>query len=145
MSDTPNYKIWRPEYDGHAPPNWREGMSRNFFSISRDAWLAVSSYDKSWSKQHKYQIPVEALTAPNEDDAAFDVAVWLEQGRANLDKLPEGVVLPNPKDWATELWADLVKIRDPKWHWDLIRGDIEEDDEAAIALIRERVVLKGEG
>ena len=95
-----------------------------------------------------YMVPdtSEALTAPKEDDAAFDVAVWLEQGRANLDKLPEGVVLPEPKDWATQLWADIWEARGSPDDAELVRqGETSIADRAAIALIRERVVLKGEG
>lgn len=89
----------------------------------------------------------EALTARNEDDSAFDVAIWLEQGRANLDKLPDGVVLPEPKDWATELWADLMEAAGGPVLAEAIRSrtHITKHDHAVIALIRERVVLKGEG
>ena len=126
------YTIWRPEYGGHAPPNWREGMEiLEFRSIGTTEWRELAILP-SWGKNYEYKVPPEALTAPKEDDAAFDVAAWLEQGRANLDKLPEGVVLPNPKDWATELSEELRELY------------LYDQRNEAIALIRDRVVLKGE-
>ena len=64
--------------------------------------------------------------------------------RAALAK--HGITLAEPKDWATELWADLFAVRGmPSAAKSTREGRLDDEDQAAIALIRERVVLKGEG
>lgn len=134
------YTIWKPEHDGHAPPNWREGMAwKTYQGVN-------NSNPSSWYEGVLYYVPSEALNSPN-DDAAFDVAIWLEQGRANLDKLPEGVALPEPKDWATELWADLLEVTGLRaWMPDIREHRLREYDRVAIELLRTRFEqMKGEG
>ncbi len=158
MSDTPNYVEWRPEYDGHAPPNWRKGMK----------WAVVdfpSSYDASgfpgWSPVDVYHVEPEALNSPNND--AFTAPTpqqWFGQDSidpiaatvAQLRQYPaaelarHGITLAPEKDWATELWADLFAVRGmPSAAKSTREGRLDDEDQAAIALIRERVVLKGEG
>lgn len=148
------YAIWKPEHDGHAPPNWRQGMSRNILSLTRDAWLVVSSYDKSWSKQHKYQVPAEALNSPNDNvfaapapqkwfgqDSIDPIAATVAQLRQYpAEELAEhGITLAPEKDWATELWADLCTICGMTGFAKNIReGRIDDDDRAAIELLRTR-------
>jgi hypothetical protein len=72
-----------------------------------------------WSLIYQYRVPSEAVNGPAADDArdnahfdvvhlfpgekVFDPAAWLAEGRANADKLPAGVVLPEPTDWADKL------------------------------------------
>ena len=57
-----------------------------------------------------------------------------------------GITLAPEKDWATELWADLYEVRDMPEDAELVRSNQGFiTDLEAIALIRERVVLKGEG
>jgi hypothetical protein len=60
-----------------------------------------------WSPPQKYRVPAETVNGPSADDsrndAEFDVQAWLAEGRANADKLPAGVVLPEPTDWADKL------------------------------------------
>jgi len=92
----------------------------------------------------------EALTAPNED-AKLDG--WTISGALSLiramspDELAKhGITLAPEKDWATELWADLFAVRGmPSAAKSTREGRLDDEDQAAIALIRERVVLKGEG
>lgn len=54
-----------------------------------------------------------------------------------------GITLSEPKDWATELWAELWEVRGMLAAAKSTReGRLDDEDRAAIALIRERVVLK---
>lgn len=153
-----DFCIWKPEHDGHAPPNWRDGMSRNILSLTRDAWLDVSLYDKSWSKQHKYQVPAEALNSPN-DDASGDVDAWAESDAKRILRLVEslraypaetlakhGITLAPEKDWAAELWADIWEARGSPVDAELVRnGQSSIADRAAINLLRTRFEqMKGE-
>jgi hypothetical protein len=91
------YVTWTPEYDGHKPPLWIGGM----------AWkrgkLDMTAYAPNWSSGLTYTISREAVSPP------FNVESWLAQGRANANKLPDGVILPEPRDWAYDLaqqWCD---------------------------------------
>jgi hypothetical protein len=75
--------------------------------------------DPGWALIYLYRVPAEAVNGPAADDArdnahfdvvhlfpgekVFDAAAWLAEGRANADKLPAGVVLPEPPDWADKL------------------------------------------
>jgi hypothetical protein len=43
-------------------------------------------------------------------EKVFDPAAWLAEGRANADKLPAGVVLPESKDWADTLAAEILEM-----------------------------------
>ena len=157
MSD--NYKIWRPEYDGHAPPNWREGMFEEH--RHRDFGITWVSSTPTWAKDYEYRVAPEALNSPNDDaftaptpqqwfgqDSIDPIAATVAQLRqypaAELAK--HGITLAEPKDWATELWADLFAVRGmPSAAKSTREGRLDDEDQAAIALIRERVVLKGEG
>ena len=144
-----NYPIWRPEYDGHEPPNWREGMAwadgdfNDFSHRTRDPF---------WHEGYLYRVPAEALNSPNDDypDPPLDdvslgelVDAIRQYPAETLAK--HGITLAEPKDWATELWADLFAVRDmPAAAKSTREGRLDDEDHAAIALIRERVVLKGE-
>jgi hypothetical protein len=92
-----NYVIWRPERNGHAPPFWQGGMEAVLWTTT----------NPDWAKSAIYRVPAEAVNGPAADDARndaeFDVQAWLAEGRANADKLPAGVVLPEPNDWADKL------------------------------------------
>ena len=46
---------------------------------------------------------IDAAIDDSRNNAEFDIQAWLAEGRANADKLPVGVVLPEPTDWAMEL------------------------------------------
>ena len=95
--------IWIPERDGHAPPFWQDGMF----------WCRRADYPKLydnggssiWLEGRQYCVSPEAVTGPH---VAFDVQAWLAEGHANADKLPAGVVLPELKDWADKLAAELA-------------------------------------
>ena len=171
------YTIWRPEYDGHAPPNWRKGMKwtlhewQTLYGGVDPRWLvknelyyvepkALNSPNDDaklpiWNGSQKYKIPIEALTAPNED--AKDVmpqdprrsvqeALAILRGYSPEELAKHGITLAPEKDWATELWADLYEVRDMPEDAELVRSNQGFiTDLEAIALIRERVVLKGEG
>ena len=79
-----------------------------------------------WDKGGKYRVPPEAVHRPPIDDSRndaefdvqawlavngpFDVQAWLADGRANADKLPAGVVLPEPTDWADTLAAEILEM-----------------------------------
>ena len=146
MSD--NYAIWHPEYDRHAPPNWKEGMFEEH--RHRDFGISWASSTPTWAKDYEYRVSAEALTAPNEDAKPDG---WTISGALSIiramspDELAKhGITLAPEKDWATELWADLFAVRDmPAAAKSTREGRLDDEDRAAIALIRERVVLKGEG
>ncbi len=150
MSDTQNYVEWRPEYDGHAPPYWREGMACN------GQGRRPLPHAPAWLKGFLYCVPSEALTAPNDDavakwkvaDAA-DIASMVESLRQYpADELAKhGITLAEPKDWATELWADLWEARGSPEDAELVRsGETSIADRAAIELLRQRFEqMKGEG
>lgn len=132
------YKIWTPQHDGHAPPNWREGMKwadgdfNDFSHRTRDPF---------WYEGYLYRVPAEALNSPN-DDAAFDVGMWAKQTRDNLAAIEaagHGITLADPKDWATELWAETFDIFDRPDEAELIRrGILDERDKEVISLFRTR-------
>ena len=95
-----NFVIWKPERDGHAPPLWESGMKwcvdEDFPSLYRAGSFPF------WTEGCKYCVPAEAVNGqPVKVD--FDYATWRGVGLANPDKLPDGVVLPEPTDWAMEL------------------------------------------
>ena len=158
MSDKQNYAIWRPEYDGHAPPNWGGGMKWTT-DFMCDRYDATGTPD--WNVIDVYHVEPEALNSPNNDaftaptpqqwfgqDSIDPIAATVAQLRqypaAELAK--HGITLAEPKDWATELWADLFAVRGmPSAAKSTREGRLDDEDQAAIALIRERVVLKGEG
>ena len=145
MSD--NYAIWHPEYDRHAPPNWKEGMFEEH--RHRDFGISWASSTPTWAKDYEYRVSAEALTAPNEDAKPDG---WTISGALSIiramspDELAKhGITLAPEKDWATELWADLFAVRGmPSAAKSTREGRLDDEDQAAIALIRERVVLKGE-
>ena len=58
MSDTQNFAIWHPEYDGHAPPNWREGMvwCRAECGDFGPQWAAPC-----WFEGDEYHVPSAAI------------------------------------------------------------------------------------
>ena len=161
------YKIWKPEHDGHAPPNWREGMECRHISLCTPA-LVVTKSKPAWLAVDVFVVPAEALNSPNDDDAEF-VEAWkrnealkkltrLGQEADALEaislvrKLPadflakHGITLAPEKDWATELWADalnesgrIVAANDVR------KGIFDDNDRAAIELLRTRFEqMKGE-
>lgn len=143
------YAIWKPEHDGHAPPNWREGMN---WAIDRGP--REQPIKPRWYEGFSYAVPAEALNSPN-DDVETPEAVEtgkLENIVRGLRQYPaeelakHGITLAPEKDWATELWADLFAVRGmPSAAKSTREGRLDDEDQAAIALIRGRVVLKGEG
>lgn len=100
MSD--QFAIWTPKFDGDAPPNWKAGMAWNCTTPQRECdQLVENERDPHWLMSCKYSTPTEALPA-------FDYPTWAAQGRANADKLPDGVAeaLGPERDWADELAVD---------------------------------------
>jgi hypothetical protein len=117
MVNANNFVIWIPGRDGHAPPFWQDGM----------LWCLREDYPKLydnrgygiWEENTEYCVSPEAVTGPPIDDTrndakpraiyllpgekVFDVQAWLAEGHANADKLPAGVVLPEPTDWAMQV------------------------------------------
>jgi hypothetical protein len=102
MVNADNFVIWIPERSGHAPPFWQDGM----------LWCLPANYPKLydklgssiWEEGRQYCVPPEAVNGP------FDVQAWLAEGHANADKLPAGVVLPEPTDWADTLAAEILEM-----------------------------------
>jgi hypothetical protein len=144
MSDTPNYVEYRPPADGVAPPYWREGMK--WTDISGARVFDTEGFPK-WKTGKIYYVEPKALTAPNEDVVpdGWSVSGALSIIRAmSPDELAKhGITLAPEMDWATELWADLMDAWNYKsWAQGIRDGFIVDADQAAIALIRERVVLK---
>ena len=160
MNDTQNFAIWQPEYDGHAPPNWREGMGWDCNPFLKDGGVITDGLPL-WSPQSTYRVPVEALTAPKETAGqkieCVEIIVGSKRKKeiVSLNELARlikggaaiyGITLAEPKDWAKELWADLMDVWDHPIGAQAVRaGDINNEHRAAIALLRERAVLKGEG
>lgn len=166
MIDTPNYVEYRPPADGVAPPNWRKGMAWDCKPFVCDEHFNARGSPR-WESSCIFHVPPEALTAPNEDDAdAQFVEAWkrnealkkltrlgqeadIKEAVALIRKLSpdelakHGITLAPEKDWATELWADLLECDGQVGCAEEVReGRPEMTDSKAIALIRERVVLK---
>lgn len=85
--DNTDYVIWVPERDGHAPRGWKDGMRWIF-----QQKMQSEQHKPGWFLGYTYRVPPEAI---------FDYATWRAEGLAN--KLPDGVVLPEPTDWAMEV------------------------------------------
>ena len=132
-----DYKIWKPEHDGHAPPNWRDGMKGNV-----DA--------PNWRVGWAYMVPVEAvgetaeaLNSPNGDASEgkpTDPRKSVHEALAILrdyspDELAKhGITLAPEKDVFVELLQDVRK------EWELW-GDYRAKE-----LLRTRFEqMKGEG
>lgn len=127
---TDSYKIWKPEHDGHAPPNWREGMK---WTDSARLDLFDGRYSPNWRKGCNYYVEPEALNSPN-DDAADEykerqLAYILEDLRQYSPELlaKHGITLATEKDWATELWADLMDAWDMHETAELVRRGAHGD------------------
>lgn len=140
------YAIWKPEHDGHAPPNWREGMKVfDFRPTASHEWRGLL-LQPSWGAGYEYHVSPEALNSPN-DDASVEykdrqLAYILEDLRQCSPELlaKHGITLALEKDWATELWAELFTIRGMTGFAKSIReGRIDDDDRAAIELLRTRI------
>lgn len=143
---TQEYKIWKPEHDGHAPPNWREGMKVfDFRPTASHEWRELL-LGPSWGEDYEYRVPAEALNSPNDDAPEVENGLpplaklvgWL--GDYTTEELAKhGITLAPEKDWATELWAELFTIRGMTGFAKSIReGRIDDDDRAAIELLRTR-------
>lgn len=111
-----NYVIWKPEHDGHAPRGWKDGMPWGRDDLAFSVRVPTPRF---WVG-NQYKVPPEAVNPPVEIrhllpvEKIFDVEAWLEQGRANADKLPDGVVLPpTPLDpWAESIHEALRAFRE---------------------------------
>ncbi len=116
------YAIWIPERYNHAPPFWQDGM----LWCHRETYPLLYNNGGSsiWEEGREYYVSPEAVTGLAVDDTRndakfveirpfsagreFDPAAWLAEGHANADKLPAGVVLPEPRDWVDEVWIKLI-------------------------------------
>lgn len=96
---TNGFVEWVPEYTGHEPPRWQDGMEWH-------GGLNNGAGGPSWCKGSSYRVPLAAVEQ-------FDPQAWLEQGRKHVDQLPEGVVLPpTPLDlWAESIHEALTTFR----------------------------------
>lgn len=141
------YAIWKPEHDGHAPPNWRDGMPWDCEPFNKDGLMELTG-NPSWYESHEYKIPAEALNSPNDDASEgkpTDPRKSVHEALAILrdyspDELAKhGITLSPERDWATELWADLLDVWELPIRANLVRvGDIYDVDRAAIELLRAR-------
>jgi hypothetical protein len=100
-----NFVIWKPARNGDAPPFWQDGMVCRIWIETTKEWWGLCN--PGWYLPQQYHVPAEAVNGPAADDARndadFDVQAWLAEGRANADKLPAGVVLPESPDWAMQV------------------------------------------
>jgi group I intron endonuclease len=90
----------------------------------------------------------EALTAPNEDAPKgfvkldeFLLAQYVEYLRQYTPEelAKHDITLAEPKDWATELWVDLMDAWNYKsWAQEIRNGFIVDNDQKAIELLRTR-------
>lgn len=139
-----DYAIWEPKHDGHAPQNWREGMKWGVEGKLSKIYRA----DPSWLVDITYIVPAEALNSPNDDASEgkpTDPRKSVHEALAILrdyspDELAKhGITLAPERDWATELWADLLDVWELPIRANLVRvGDIYDVDRAAIELLRAR-------
>lgn len=143
VSNMIDYKIWEPKHDGHAPPNWREGMVWGFEGNPPKMCHA----DPSWFVDITYLVPAEALNSPNDDAETPDAVETgkLENIVRGLRQYPaetlakHGITLAPEKDWATDLFVDLLEAWDMQQAARRVRtGNNSDDDEAAIELLRTR-------
>jgi hypothetical protein len=106
--DNTEYAIWTPNHCGHAPPFWQDGM---FWCLRAD-YLKLYNNEglPFWNENTEYCVPPEAVNRPHVEAVyrPFDVQAWLAEGQANADKLPAGVVLPEPTDWAMRLAEEFL-------------------------------------
>lgn len=139
-----DYKIWKPEHDGHAPPNWREGMKWTLEALPL-AYNAVGN--PNWDAREVYHVEPEALNSPNDDAETPDAVETgkLENIVRGLRQYPaeelaaHGIVFTEPKDAFAELWADLLDVWELPIRANLVRvGDIYDVDRKAIELLRTR-------
>lgn len=141
-----NYAIWKPEHDGHAPPNWRRGM-----------WWDVPCKPDccpEWVEGLGYIVPAEALNSPNDDAETPDAVETgkLENIVRGLRQYPaeelakHGITLAPEKDWATDLLVDLLEAWDmPQAARRVRTGNASAIAKAAIELLRTRFEqMKGE-
>lgn len=147
-----NYVEWCPEYDGHAPPNWRDGMHVIGFRTECMSIWHKPVTEPFWGVSFIYLVPTEALTAPNEDVVpdGWSVSGALSIIRAmSPDELAKhGITLAPERDWATELWAETFEIFGRSVEAKLIRRGTTRDerDKEVISLFRTRFEqMKGEG
>lgn len=139
MTNTPEYVIWTPKFDGDAPPNWRGGMA---WGLNIDGSDFSPNLTPLWVSGNTYTVPAEAIATP------FDYPTWAAQGRANADKLPSGVAeaLGSERDWADELereylrggstLADFLRARTRPIGNDTMTDEIWTLDEAARAAVK---------
>lgn len=114
-----DYAIWKPEHDGHAPPNWREGM----------AWAGNLNCQgrPRWRRGFGYCVPAEALNSPNDDAEErmrdYAIKTLLQEGEDALKGLvrelreypaeelaKHGITLAPEKDVFVELWAEMKRL-----------------------------------
>ena len=116
--DKTEFVIWKPERNGHAPEGWKPGMSRRFRWLDNQTWSKDWNYiagnNHEWLASAEYLVPAEALNGPPAK-VDFNYATWRAEGLANQDKLPAGIVLPEPEpehaDWANEMVKQFNKFR----------------------------------
>ena len=161
------YAIWKPEHDGHAPPNWKKGMP---WTAEPYAW----SYSPSWPEGSGYMVPVEAvgetipmtkgetvrygdegwqpaeaLNSPNDDDRSeaekkadeklLKATLKLLRQYPAEELAKHGITLAPEKDWAMELWADLLHAwAYPVQARHVRNGTISCQDRLVIELLRTR-------
>lgn len=136
MSD--NYAIWTPQYDGHAPPNWKEGMEWGSGLSGLDIDTVGTPH---WAGGWLYQVPAEALNSPNDD--AKDVkpqdprrsvheALAILRGYSPEELAKHGITLASPIDIAAQIWDDAQTA---------FEQEVSEQDgrNAAIDIIFERI------
>ena len=143
-----NYKIWKPEHTGHAPPNWREGMEWALDGGSP----RTSTADPAWLSTFEYSVPAEALNSPNDDteDRMRDYAIktLLQEGEDALNGLvrelreypaeelaKHGITLAPERDWARELYFDVLETGGYAF---LRNTELDQRDDEAIELLRTR-------
>lgn len=151
-----DYAIWKPEHDGHAPPNWRDGMPWDCEPFNKDGLMELTG-SPSWYESHEYKIPAEALNSPNDDAEErmrdYAIKTLLQEGEDALKGLvrelreypaeelaKHGITLAPEKDWATDLFVDLLEAWDmPQAARRVRTGNASDDDGAAIELLHARV------
>lgn len=140
-----DYAIWKPEHDGHAPPNWRKGMKWDSSKLT----LFDERYSPKWRKDWNYYVEPEALNSPNDDasDAkptdprkSVHEALAILRGYSPDELAKHGITLAPEKDWATDLFVDLLEAWDmPQAARRVRTGNASDDDGAAIELLHARV------
>ena len=121
----PQWRNWTPQYDGHAPDDWDDGMEWEWQISKRAPWRNANE-PCQWLESLFYRYrPLQEAT--NEPDL---LAQCLALPQADRDALIKALQKPQ-RDWADDVWEKAFDV------WRCTNSeDKGKDDAAAAAVIR---------